>query len=116
VAGAGHRDGEDTDVTDGDAQGRSRPGRTRRRLVAAAAVVALAGAVATEVLNAGTHEPAVDPGGTAERIGPGQSPSPSCPPPERSTSEAIAEARPGDREFEVVAVGSLCSVAEGDDE
>lgn len=99
-------------MTDDDAQGRPRLRRARRWLVGFAAVVAVTGVVATEVLDASTREPSVDPGRVAERIEP-VPPSPSCPPPKEATSEAIAQARPGDGEFKAEAVSSLCSVSEG---
>ncbi|GGT56441.1 hypothetical protein GCM10010256_11410 [Streptomyces coeruleorubidus] len=108
--------GEGTGVTDDNARGRTRVRRARRWLVAASTVVAVAGGVATEVLNAGTHEQSVDPGGAAEWTEPVQSPSPSCHPSPEAGREAVTEARPGDREFEVVAVSSLCSDSESDNE
>ncbi len=108
----GHQDGEDNGVIDDGFRRRPPLRQTQRWLIAAAAVLAVAGAVATEALSSSAREQSVDRRGRAtERAEPVQSPSPSCSWLHEAETEATAEARPGDREFRVVAANSLCSVA-----
>jgi hypothetical protein len=83
--------------------------QTQRWLIAATAGIAFAGVVATEALNASTREQPVDLRGRAERSEPVQSPSPSCSWMNAAGTEATAHALPGDREFRVVGVDSVCS-------
>lgn len=85
----------------------ARVSRTRRWLVAAFAVTAVAGAAATEVPTTGTPDQPVSAGGVAERTEPARSPSPSCHPLPEGAEEAVAGARPGDGQFEAVAADSL---------
>ncbi|MEU9578169.1 hypothetical protein [Streptomyces chilikensis] len=91
-------------------------GRTRRLLVTAAAVLAVAAAVATQALNHSTSANPADRRGTVERVDPGPSPSPSCSWAHEAgagaTTDATADALPGDGEFRAVPADSLCSAAE----
>ncbi|WP_164540734.1 hypothetical protein [Streptomyces abyssomicinicus] len=87
-------------------------GRTRRLLVTAAAVLAVAAAVATQALNHSTSANPADRRGTVERVDPGPGPSPSCSWAHEAGPDATADARPGDGEFRAVPADSLCSAAE----